>query len=528
MWPRSSPDHRGCCILPGSWRISVGLPIFSHMNSLMLSAWAAPILSALKDLEDVIRDFPGDASMLSEVERRIKSLPLPDFVILGDEYANGMESASAADITAAVSARQHTAMFAAKDNSFGPLASAIERIARKTPITSALRSSAWDRVPLAFRERGQFSAGVESVRVMGTIQAQLLKAVSQQKEQLAKGHERYVTRDSFIRTVRQTALDEGLDTGKGNVLTNIAAPRRIGLIYDMQQAQAAGYARWKMDNDADALAILPAWRLTDSRAKAPREDWPQRWAAAGTAVGWRGAARDDFVALKTSPIWAKLSRFGTPWPPFDWGSTREVEDVWRDEAETLGLVKPNERIEPTMEKDFNTELEASVEGWRPDQVSTLKLAFGDQVVERGGKVQWRGNVIGDLAVEIEKRGLDVPFDNKAFKGRSLNLGVATDQAQRKASAAGIDIKGKTLVVTPDTIYHMLKRHGAGREKDGTQRPMTITDVEIVPFVWINPDLVVEDKDGIRFEKRIAGRQQVVVFEKGKDSLLPVSVRVKKR
>ena len=505
------------------------------MNKAVLNAWAKPLLDALQHIETTIRDFPGDASMLDAVEKEILALPLPDYMALADYMAEAMEDAAARDIEAEVQKFSRVAAmaaFAAKDNpGFKPLADSIARIKGKTPITSKLKSKDWERAPLAFRERGQFSSGVESIKVMGTIQAKLLKSASHQREIIqVKGreYERYVSRDSFIRDVRQAALDEGLDTGGGNVLTNIAAPRRAALIKDFNDAQAAGYARWKLDNNSDALSILPAWRLTESTAKNPRQDWAARWAKAGSEVGWEGASQSDFVALKTSRIWMKLSRFGTPWPPFDWGSTRELEDVWRDEAESIGLVQPGKQIEPTMERDFNDELEASVSDWRPDQITTLKLAFGDQVEEKGGRVEWRGNLIGELVSEIDRRGMDVPFDNKEFKGRSFNLGVATDQAQQKAAAAGIDINGKKLVVTPDTIYHMLKRHGEGREKDGTQRPMNSMDIETVPHVWKNPDLVVEDDDGIRFEKQIAGRQQVVVFEKGKDSFLPVSVRVKKR
>ncbi|HMP91131.1 MAG TPA: hypothetical protein PJ991_13085 [Kiritimatiellia bacterium] len=499
------------------------------MNKAALNAWAKPLMEALQEIEALVRKHPGDVSMLNAAEEAIRSLPLPDYMALAEDMAGEMEQAAGKEISTMSMGRQRVAAFAAINPGFEPLADAIRKIAGKTPITSKLRSADWEHAPLAFRERGQFSSGVESIRVMGSIQSKLLKAVSHQREIIqvgGKSYERHVSRDSFIRDIRQAALDEGLDTGKGNVLTNIAAPRRIGLIYDMQNAQAAGYARWKLDNSADALAILPAWRLGESSAKNPR-DWTTKWQVAGNAVGWEGASRTDFVALKTSPIWMKLSRFGTPWPPFDWGSTRELEDVWRDEAERLGLVGPDDVIEPTMEKDFNAELEASVSDWRPEMFEAMKDAFGDQVDEKNGKAHWRGNLIGDLSREIIDRGLDTPFDSKAFKGRSFNLGFATDDAVRKAAAGGVDIKGKKLVLTPDTIYHMLKRHGEGREKDGSQRPLTVTHIEIIPHVWKKPDRVRQDDDGVRFEKKIMGREQVVVFDKVKGVFLPVSVRVKK-
>ena len=75
--------------------------------------------------------------------------------------------------------------------------------------------------------------------------------------------------------------------------------------------------------------MYPAQRLTASTAAKPRLEWPARWEEAGQKVGWEGAKKQGgFVALKTSPIWAALSRFGTPWPPFDYGSTRELWTTW--------------------------------------------------------------------------------------------------------------------------------------------------------------------------------------------------------
>lgn len=351
-----------------------------------LNRWAKPLMDALKELEDLARNHPGDASMLDRVEKKLAALPPPDPEPLAEDMALDMEQAAVDSIVAGVRKMQNVALFAPDDNSFGPLQEAIARLTKKTPILASLDSDAWSRMPLAFRERGQFSARVESYRVVSDIQKKLALSISQQRETLANGKERFVSRDSFIRDIRQAALDEGLDTGKGNVLTNIAAPRRIGLIYDMQNAQAAGHARWKLDNDKDALAIMPAWRLGASSAREPRPagEWLAKWQEAGNAVGWKGAVRGQMVALKTSRIWMRLSTFGTPWPPFDWGSTRELEDVWRDEAEKLGLVKPDETVQPVAEQQFNAELHASVSDLSPARQQELKESFGDQVVIENG------------------------------------------------------------------------------------------------------------------------------------------------
>jgi len=82
-----------------------------------------------------------------------------------------------------------------------------------------------------------------------------------------------------------------------------------------------------------------------------------------------------------------LSRFGVPWPPFDFGSTRELEDVDREEAVSGGLMKDDQVIEPSV-PDFNSGLEASVKGLSPGMLDVLKTHFGPQISVEGESVRW--------------------------------------------------------------------------------------------------------------------------------------------
>ena len=273
-----------------------------------------------------------------------------------------------------------------------PLADAVARISRKTPIGSVLKSAEWADVPLALRERAQFSAGVVSLKLLGTIQERIAGQVAMRRERLANGKEATFDRSSFIDAVRQIGRDEGLtptDEAKRGGLEDITSIPRLGMIYDMQNSMASGFATWKLDQNEGALALWPAYRFGQSTAKNPRDGWPARWAAAGGAVGWAGAARDEMVALKTSPIWSALSRFGTPWPPFDFGSTRELEDVDREEAIALGLIGPDE-VPSGGEEGFNDKLEASVKELSPQMRGMLKDSFEDQVEIEAGVAKWKG------------------------------------------------------------------------------------------------------------------------------------------
>jgi hypothetical protein len=107
-------------------------------------------------------------------------------------------------------------------------------------------------------------------------------------------------------------------------------------------------------------------------------------------VAWKGASRSTWVALKDSPIWTALSRFGTPWPPFDFNSGMWVEDVERQEAEDLGLLKPFEQVKPA-EKEFTDNLQNDLAGVSSENRQNLESLFGPQINIDGDTVEWKGN-----------------------------------------------------------------------------------------------------------------------------------------
>ena len=135
--------------------------------------------------------------------------------------------------------------------------------------------------------------------------------------------------------------------------------------------------------------------------KMPR-DWTARWKDAGDSVGWQGACRDEFVALKLSPIWTALSRFGTPYPPFDFNSGMGVEDVGKRKARELGLLEDSgsgKRTDspnggsgaqpPVVVPSFNANLQATVPNMGEPERQHLKRVFGDQASIEGDVVKWR-------------------------------------------------------------------------------------------------------------------------------------------
>jgi hypothetical protein len=279
-----------------------------------------------------------------------------------------------------------------------PLKDAVARIDAKTPIGSTLRSADWARVPVALRERAQFSAGVTSARVLQAIQDRIAGQLKLQREQLGEGKTATFDRSSFIDAVREIARDEGLapdpDSKLAGGLQDITSIPRLGLIYDMQTAQAQGYAGWKLDQSEGALLLYPAQEfLRVEDRKVPRLDWKRRFAEAAQDAGDDAALSvlgdtGRMVALKNSALWSSLSEFDTPWPPFDWGSGMGLEDVDRAEAIALGLLQLDEVIEGA-EQDFNDGLESSVTNLSAELTDNLKSSFGDQVKLSGDKIAWQ-------------------------------------------------------------------------------------------------------------------------------------------
>lgn len=283
-----------------------------------------------------------------------------------------------------------------------PLRDAVKSINARTPIGSTLRSREWELVPVQLRQRAQFSAGVESARVLAAIQHRLSGQIALGREQLGNGKSAIFDRSSFIDSIRAIAREEGLapqDPSKGGGLRDITSIPRLGLIYDMQNAQAAGYARWKLDNTEGALLLYPAWEFVRiEERKQPRQDWMDRWFKAANEAGDDAALSASsrsrrMVALKTSGLWTKLSRFGVPWPPFDWGSGMGLEDVERDTAVELGLIGETERLQPA-EETFNAGVEASTAGMadylKDFLADYLRKAFGSQIRIDGDSITWAG------------------------------------------------------------------------------------------------------------------------------------------
>lgn len=144
----------------------------------------------------------------------------------------------------------------------------------------------------------------------------------------------------------------GHDTANASGIQDPASIRRLDLIVKTRTEMAANAARINAQDESSVYAV-PAWELLRFGQRRVPRDWPERWKAAGDAVGWVGASRDygTMVALKDSPIWAALGNgaggyrdtLGNPYPPFAFSSGMAWAGVLRRDCIRMGLIGPDDR-----------------------------------------------------------------------------------------------------------------------------------------------------------------------------------------
>ena len=255
---------------------------------------------------------------------------------------------------------------------------AVSRFEGRRAAPSTRTSAEWERVAPALREKCFFSARVNDAEVLGKMRELIGKAVDSSKRNL---NEALVSQDKFISEMKSFLASRGYTMG-GSKLTDITSRRRLGLIYDMNVQEAREYARYVRGQDADALDMYPAQEFArvESR-RVPRTDWPMRWRAAGGKI--RGGR---MVALKSDPVWTNLSRFGRPYPPFDYGSGMGVEDIDREEAVELGLLPDDEPADEIPDFDIVLEAEVSLDRIPEDMLDSIIKETPNARIE-GGKLK---------------------------------------------------------------------------------------------------------------------------------------------
>lgn len=335
-------------------------------------------------------------------------------------------------------------------------------------------TAGWSKVQAGLRDRAFFSSQVT--------EAKILHAMRQNVAELVGGGK---SPSEVRRDLRAYLYSIGYDVGESRgTIKDLTTKARLDVMMKTNADQAKGYASHLRATTTGAILAFPAYELVRvERRKLPR-DWGARWAAAAQKVDWEGVARNGaMIALKTSPIWAALSRFGNPFPPFDFNSGMGVRDVKKSVCREIGLLGPNEQPKIPEVPDFNGNLSEKVPfDGNSKEFKRLQDTFGDQITHDGGEIKWRGNLVRDAF--------------ESGKDFEIRLGKPTQALKQQLQPKDLDIlKDKSFTLKSDWLDN--PRTGGGthrdhfepKEKDPRNIPLTSGDLDLIPSIWRKPDRV---------------------------------------
>lgn len=184
-----------------------------------------------------------------------------------------------------------------------------------------------------------------------------------------------------------TGLTQPARTGS---IRDISGRLRIKLQLETQTRMARSIAQAKEGNTPFALRNFPGWKLVRTFNRMIPRDWVARWAAAGEAVAWEGAAEGEFIALKDSPIWQALGdgaggfddTLNNPFPPFAYFSGMGWDSATAEECVAAGLDGIPEQTEADFspgEKEIAQALKDLGPDFSRDLVAELNAAAGQEI-----------------------------------------------------------------------------------------------------------------------------------------------------
>lgn len=208
-----------------------------------------------------------------------------------------------------------------------------EYIRRKSIYPVALTTEQVDALSQEFREA--------SAWIVGQNEAYIIAAYYRAAAKLAEGT---LSAAEARRLVRETLRTAGYQPEQPGSWTDMAGgTARQRLVLETNVNKAAGYAwyesmRGDVGNPAQELVRF-------EQARDPR-DWQTRWRNAWASLPpaeQRKALPHRMVALTDCAIWRAISRWGDPYPPFDYNSGMDVVPVDYDTTVALGLLQPGEK-----------------------------------------------------------------------------------------------------------------------------------------------------------------------------------------
>lgn len=273
-----------------------------------------------------------------------------------------------------------------------PFDEALRSLAVKAALPNDLTSAELQQAADVIGGRAVVIAGATNARFADDVRREAMRYLTPQAapgQGVSLAGSRIALRQSLDR-MRYRA-PEG---GEGGI-RDLASEQRLNLVVETQVRMADGYGQFERGQRTAIRYLWPAWELVRKMARLEPRDWPTVWAENGGSF-YPGAgpyAEGRMIARKDDPIWTAISRFGLPYPPFDFNSGMGLEGVRRDVCERFGIIRRGQQVEVTsapFEEGATMPLEISPE---------LQAAVIDRV---GPDYEFRDGVLRHVANEFSE------------------------------------------------------------------------------------------------------------------------------
>lgn len=215
-----------------------------------------------------------------------------------------------------------------------PFREALESQEARRYLPTGLGSADLAEIDAGLLRRSMFSAKVADFTHLDEIGSAISDVLS---GQLDVATARLRIKQHLWRTGYQAPPD------KAGGLEDFASDARTNLQIDTNVEMVRGLGNYIQGQQEDVLDMWPAQELVRVIDSKEKRNWNKIWTDNGGPVT---AAWPRMIALKTDPIWIRISRFKNPYTPFDWGSGMGLEDRTRREAMALGLIDLNTQLFP--------------------------------------------------------------------------------------------------------------------------------------------------------------------------------------
>lgn len=365
-----------------------------------------------------------------------------------------------------------------------------EIILRKAIVINGDMTSAdWDVMDAAFKDRAFVSSRVASVNFLDTCMTRISDLLDASKNSDGTATSRAQVVSDIMRAARAAGISQGTES-----IRDPGSLARASVIIDTNAGMAAGYARAEIANTYGARLAFPAQELVRVEDREAPRQWKTIWTSKGGKL-YQGR----MIALKGDAIWTAISRFGLPYPPFDFNSGMGVEEVSFDEAVELGVIsKDYQPPEKSPLEDFNERMECSmsVSGPNDAKILAMKKLFGEQIQfnPHTKKMYFDGAMINDVAAKIgeeHRKGLK----QTSVKAKPI-IGLPSDEFVKKFPT----LKNRQLRVPASNILHVFQDH-VDSDKDSRNIPLTQHELSLIGHVWRQPEEIGNGKDGAIILKR---------------------------